>query len=89
MKILRTKTFEKAYKKLTRNLQLKVIERLELLIEDKGHPLLYVHELHGQYKGIYSFHVTGDYRVHFSYKKDGSIELLFLLTVGTHAQLYK
>lgn len=88
MKIVRTKTFEKAYRKLSENIQLKVIERLALLLEDSSHPFLHVHALQGRYKGIYSFNITGDYRVHFCYDKDGNLQILLLLNVGTHSQLY-
>lgn len=85
MIIKRTKRFSKAFEKYDKKIQLKIIERIELLLDNPSDPKLNIHPLKGELKGIYSFNVTGDFRIW--YRKEGN-EIILLLSVGTHSQLY-
>ncbi len=57
---------------------------LRIFVADQFHYSLNNHALSGEFKGIRSFDVTGDVRVHYEEIDDGIV----LLKIGTHAQLY-
>ena len=86
MRFAEHRTFERQYKKLSRDVQNKVGERLALLIGDERSPLLNNHKLHHPYDGYSSINITGDYRL--VYKKLAP-DVYFLRAVGTHHQLFK
>lgn len=88
MKIKRTKTFTKTFEKCPKNIQNKVVERLELFLGNPTSPLLSIHQLKGAFAGIKTLNVTGDYRIWFMYEQDTGEVILLLLNVGTHSQLY-
>jgi len=88
MRIAKAKKFEKQYKKhkkLTPKAQKQFVDRLLLFLDDKRHPLLNVHSLKGEYTGLWSFNVTADIRVVFD---DSLEEVLILVAIGSHSELY-
>jgi addiction module RelE/StbE family toxin len=85
MHIRRTHTFEKQFKKLPTKIQSKFDERFLLWSADPEDSRLRVHSLHGNYKGYWSFSVTGDVRALYRY--EGSEVIIFAL-IGTHSELY-
>ncbi len=86
MSIEKGKQFDKQYKKLPEKIQKQFADRLKLYLENKDHSLLHVHSLKGKYKGLWSFNVTADIRVIFD---DSYEEVLILVSIGSHSELYK
>ncbi len=86
MKIDYHREFKKSFRKLNPKQQVKFSERLCLLIEGKNLSQLNIHELSGEFTGIFSFSISGDLRAHFKYL---SAQHILLIRVGTHAQLYE
>jgi addiction module RelE/StbE family toxin len=85
MRVAKGKQFEKQYKKLPHKIQIQFAERLQLFLHNPRYPLLHVHNLTGKYKGLKSFNVTADVRVIFDNSFD---DLLILVAVGSHSELY-
>lgn len=85
MRIAKAKQFEKQYKKLPAKIQRQFANGLVLFLDDKRHPLLNVHSLKGGYTGLWSFNVTADIRVIFD---DSHEEVLILVAIGSHSELY-
>lgn len=85
MRTVGDKVFDRQYKKLPRNLQDRLWERLAILIEDESSPLLHDHKLKPPYDGYRSINITGDYRL--VYKKLDA-ETYYLRAIGTHHELY-
>lgn len=85
MQFLHSRLYKKQFKKLPRDLQMKVMERLGLFVLDEMHPLLDNHPLRFEWQGYRSINITGDYRVIF--KKELS-DVVRLEQVGTHHELY-
>ena len=85
MRIAKAKQFEKQYRKQPQKIQTRFADRFKLLLQDKNHSLLHVHSLKGQYTGLWSFNVTADIRVVFD---DSYEEVLILVTIGSHSELY-
>jgi addiction module RelE/StbE family toxin len=84
MQIRRSKRFDKDFAKLPKKAQQQFIERVKLFVSDMSNPLLRVHPLNGDYQGCYSFNVNADVRVVYEIESD----IISLLAVGTHSQLY-
>ena len=82
--LLKTKRFLKDFKKLPKNIQVKVFERLNLFLIDPGNPLLNTHDLNPPWQGYKSINITGDIRL--IYKQEGSFYRL--ARVGSHSELY-
>ena len=76
--------FEKQYKKLPKDLQQKVRNRVTLLTQESSNSLLGNHPLKDQYAGCRSINITGDYRAIFELYPN----LLHFIAVGTHGELY-
>ena len=85
MRFIHTRGFDRSLKYLPRPLQNRFAERQELFAEDRRHPLLRDHALHGQLLGYRSFSITGDISVLY---EDISIESVRLIDIGTHHELY-
>lgn len=85
MRIAKGKQFEGQYKKLPPKTQKQFADRLKLYLENKNHSLLHVHSLKGKYTGLWSFNVTADIRVIFD---DSYDEVLILIAIGSHSELY-
>lgn len=80
-----SKAFDKRYQKLTVRQQQKVDAALELFLSDPNARVLRRHELKGQWHGFFSLSAGGDLRIHC--QQDS--EIVLLVSVGTHSQLYK
>lgn len=73
--------FLKTVKKLKSNLLGEIIQRVDLLKNEKNHGPLKVHKLKGKLKGRYSFSVDHKNRIVFNYIDDKTI---YLLNFGGH-----
>lgn len=85
MEFVYSRLYKRQFKRLPRDLQMKVMERLSLFVRDEMHPLLDNHPLGHQWTGLRSINITGDYRTIF---KKESATLVRLEAVGTHHELY-
>lgn len=86
MKIGFHRNFSKQYKKLRKNEQARVKERLALFFKDEFDPILNNHPLRGKYQGYRSINIAGDLRA--IYKHWQADERIFV-AVDTHSNLYK
>jgi len=85
VRFITARNFDKHLKRLPRFLRTRFIERKNLFLEDRRHPLLDDHALHEPWAGCRSFSVTGDVRVIYRMAAD---DLCQLLDIGTHHDLY-
>ncbi|HMO79060.1 MAG TPA: type II toxin-antitoxin system mRNA interferase toxin, RelE/StbE family [Candidatus Paceibacterota bacterium] len=84
MQIRFHRKFKKALQKQSPKIQKKFFEKMEIFVNDQFHYSLNNHALTGQFSGWRSFDVTGDIRVHY-----GEIgEVIVLMNIGSHSQLY-
>jgi len=90
MQIKRHKRFTKAFIELHSKVADKVIETITIFSENPFDIRLRNHALQWKrYQGFRSLDVTGDYRIIFKELSDGTYELIELVDVWTHSQLYK
>ncbi len=89
MIIKKHKIFEKSYAKLSDKLKTKVKEALLLFDIDKFDKKLNNHWLKWDFTWLRSINVTGDYRIIFRELSDDTYEIVELLKVWTHSELYK
>lgn len=91
MIVIRTKTFDRSYKKLVKN-QPKLRDEIEnsllLLSVDINNPKLRVHKLEGQMKNYKSCLCGYDCRIIFKIDEIDGEKVIFLLNIGTHNQVY-
>ena len=85
MEIKYSKRFLKQLKKSPKKIQRAFIDRQDLLVEDKNHPVLRKHSLKGKFSGLYSINVSGGWRALY---KDTGEEIVIFELIGTHSQLY-
>ena len=85
MKIFYHKRFLKAFHKLPRKIQDKILERVELSQSAPFQPLLNNHSVESAYPEWRSINITGDYRALFEVKKENTI---VFMKIGTHSDLY-
>lgn len=85
MRAASNRVFDRQYKKISRELQDKMWERLALLVSEPTHALLHDHKLNPPYEEFRSINITGDYRL--VYKKL-SADTYYLRAIGTHHELY-
>ena len=85
MKLYFHKKFEKQYRRLQKQEQKRVQERISLFRENPFHPVLENHPLQGKYAEYRSISIRGDLRAVF--KRQGVDEYWFT-KVGTHSELY-
>ena len=78
--------FEKRYKNLTLRIKRKLEKKLRIFEINEYEEVLNNHQLQGEYDGCRSINITGDVRVIYRKLEDGSC---YLITVGTHSQLYE
>lgn len=76
--------FIKKFDKLPQPIRTKFVERKNLFLADKFHPLLNNHSVGRAFPGCRSIDVTGDYRAIF--KENG--ECVLFMNIGTHSELY-
>ena len=84
-RIIYAPVFIKQLKKLNKDLQQEVIEKVELFKNEANHNSLKVHKLHGKFKDCYSFSVNYRFRIVFMYI---SAEEVAFMTIGDH-DVYK
>ena len=85
MKIRFHKSFERQYKKLSKNKQAKAKKRFLLFLDDPFSPQLNNHPLRGKYTDYRSINITGDLRA--IYKSVSQKECIFV-AIGSHSKLY-
>lgn len=88
MQVKRSKTFLKHYSKLQLRVQVKTDETLIKFFTDPSDPALRNHALAGKFTGCRSIDVTGDMRIIFRELSDGAYEIVELIDIGSHSQLY-
>ncbi|WP_026736503.1 type II toxin-antitoxin system RelE/ParE family toxin [Fischerella sp. PCC 9605] len=86
-------TFVRAFKRLVRkNLELRsqIEDVLQQLAEDPFHPTLHSHKLKGDLSGIWSCSIDYSNRILFEFvtNPDSGEEEIFLLTLGSHDEVY-
>jgi addiction module RelE/StbE family toxin len=86
MKIFYSKTFEKAFKKLTQKKQQKIYDTIKIFQDNPTHVILKNHQLLGNKKGLRSLSAGGDLRIIFI-EENGYTKIL-MLNVGSHNQVY-
>jgi len=86
MEINFTKSFKKAYSKLSATDRLRVDKALVLFIEDRANPVLRDHALKRKLEGRFSFSAGRDLRI--IYREEGGFAVVFLINVGSHNQVY-
>ena len=86
MKIRYSKKFIKQLAKQPDKIKRAFKLRMQLFEEDKHHPFLRNHALHGDLEGFYSISITGDIRAVYQIL-DGEVYLYDM--IGSHSQLYK
>ena len=84
MKIVFHKSFLKRYAKLPKKHKEQFKIRRNIFLENRSHPLLNDHELHGEYRGCRSVSITSDIRVIYYIKNN----IAFFTNIGTHSELY-
>lgn len=78
--------FLRALEKSPTKIKIAFRKRFALFKRNPQNPLLRNHKLTGEYKGIYSINITGDWRALYEIVDNETIVFLLL---GTHSQLYK
>ena len=86
MKIIRKKTFTKAFGRLQDNQRKKVDAAIFEFYRNPFSPLLKNHALKGDMQGKRAISAGGDLRIIFT-EKDGYVEVL-MINVGSHNQVY-
>ena len=81
------KTFVKDFKKLSKKIKERFIERKDIFLNNPSDPILNKHKLHGKHKNSSSINISGDVRAIF-YLKDNGKTAVFI-RIGTHAELYE
>jgi addiction module RelE/StbE family toxin len=83
--IIRSDQFKKSTRSFSLKIQDKIETRLNLFVIDTYNDVLNNHPLHGEYLGCRSINITGDIRL--IYREIGE-NIILLLDIGTHSQLY-
>jgi addiction module RelE/StbE family toxin len=86
MKVFKpSKKFEKGSKKLTKNTESALAEKMRIFNDNEFDKRLNNHKLHGEYINCRSINITSDYRLIYRKVSD---EVYLLLAIGTHSELY-
>ncbi|MDJ1170825.1 type II toxin-antitoxin system mRNA interferase toxin, RelE/StbE family [Roseofilum sp. BLCC_M154] len=93
MEIVWSSSFKRAFKKLAKKhpqLQAKAIEVLKVLATDPFTPSLKSHKLTGSLNGLWSCSVAYNCRIIFAFsdEEDGDEEVIFLIDIGSHDEVY-
>ena len=87
MDIAYSKGFIKSAKLAPKPIQNKLADSLEVLKRDPFHSTLHTKPLLGDLKGFYSFRITRDWRVIFSFM--GNPRMIFLIDVAHRKDIYR
>ena len=85
MNLLFSERFKKRFNKLTKKVQDKFAERLDVFVKDPSSKILKAHPLKGNLVGYRAFSVSGDCRVIYRIIDKDHIKLI---DIGTHSQIY-
>ena len=77
--------FDKAYAKLRKGEKERFKARIQLFLENRHHPLLHDHELHGKYVGYRSINIGGDLRAVYELVAPNTA---VFVAIDTHTKLY-
>ena len=88
MQIIERKWFTKPLYQADIYIKKKIKETLSIFYVDPKSAVLNNHALQGSRKWQRSINVTGDWRIIFKELSDGHYELVELIELGTHSQLY-
>jgi len=89
--ILRSPAFVRAIRRLLKkqpHVAGKVNSALAVLSEDAFDPVLRTHKLRGDMEGVWACSVAYDLRLMFEIIEQESVEVIHLLSIGTHDELY-
>ena len=86
-------SFKRAFKSLIRQdpeMENKIAQRLQLLVNDPFDPSLKTHKLKGKLSGAWACTVDYDCRIIFNFKKslDSDVEEILLIDIGSHDEVY-
>lgn len=81
MNIYYSPEFRRRFKKLSRELKLKALEKEKIFRKDQFHPQLKTHKLSGKLSGRWAFWIDFKNRIMFSFKDSTTI---YFLSVGDH-----
>lgn len=84
MKFRFHKNFEKQFRKLRKNEQKRLQQRLTIFLTNPFHPTLNNHPLKGEYLDYRSINITGDLRAIYKFYDDEAI----FIAVDSHSNLY-
>lgn len=90
-KIIASPAFERSYKKFTKRNQLlkdSIAKSLKQLEEDAFSAQLKTHKLSGNLYGLLACSCGYDCRIIFSVEKDKNEEVILLVGIGTHDEVY-
>ena len=85
MRIFFHKHFDKRFARLSAKIQTKALERIQLFQNEPFAQILNNHALTGNYTGMRSIDITGDYRAVYEPVSHNSAHFM---DIGTHSQLY-
>lgn len=88
MKLVYHKQFLKHYLLLLPKIKKKVDETIECFVHNAYDPVLDNHKLHWELSALRSLYVTGDIRIRIRQKDQITYEIVEIIDVGTHSQLY-
>ncbi len=86
MRIVFSKKFEKAIKRLSQENRTAVNTTIERFKLNPFEPKLRNHALKGKYKGKRA--ISAGYDLRIIYEEEGGHIVIYMLNVGTHAQVY-
>jgi len=86
IEILVTKEFEKRYKKLPQNIQLKAEKQEDIFRKNPFHPSLNTEKLIPKDKQLWSIRIDRSYRIIFRFVSGKKV---VFITVGPHNWIYK
>lgn len=89
MNIKETKRYIKSYNKIDKVIKIKVFKALEIFINNPFDKKLNNHELKWKLIWIRSINITWDYRLLFRELSNWNYELVELLDINNHSNLYK
>jgi len=88
MILIPKKQFSKHYQKLARKIQDKVDDVLAVFMNNPIAPSLNNHQLSWKLSHLRSIDVTWDYRLWIHQLDEKTYEIVEIIDIGTHAQLY-
>lgn len=87
MRLLYDDVYLKSFRRITKNnikIKRKIVEKLNLFLEDKAHHSLRLHKINTIKGGVWSISIDMNVRVLIQYK---GVDII-LLDIGTHDDIY-